>query len=54
LSKLKEFHNFLQIPKHGVFITKWTDHAKSKVVAKSMIDVELAGSVWSQESVVES
>ena len=54
LSKLKEFHHFLQIPEHSVLVPKRTDHAKSQVVAKRMVDVELARSIGGEEGIVQS
>lgn len=54
LSTLKKIHHFLQVPEHGVFVTQWTDHAQRQIIAKGMIDIELARGVGSEEGIVES
>ena len=51
---LKQLDDFLQISEHGVFVTQRTDHTKSEIVAKCMIDIELTRSIWSEKGIVES
>ena len=54
LGQLKQLNDFLQISEHGIFVTQGTDHTKSEIVAKCMIDIELARGIWSEKGIVES
>jgi hypothetical protein len=51
---LKQLDDFLQISEHAVFVTQRTNHTKSEIVAKRMIDIKLARSIWSEKGIVES
>ena len=54
LSQFEKIDYFLQVLQHGLIVTQRTDHAESQVIAKGVINVELARGVGREEGIVES